>query len=215
MKEYKELRNRCQTLRLRLERESKVGVKAIDIEKMAFALAKRAQQASSLGKHKEDGNIKELQPPSPKKRRKSTPPLSQAPMDVCRRKGPRGSPTYDEVRCELDYDFIMKCSGRPKPYSERGLQRLAEKQKEDERKRDIMEVGECGVIKLPTSALEDKVAKDLGLHFHEVGIEEFEQWHQKGFRRQKGELEDPSEEERKKLGRLETGSALRKGSKHR
>ena len=70
MKEYKELYSRLHSLRERLEKESGQIIKALDLEMMAYALNKRAQQASTLGKREQDGNIEALQPPSPKRRRK-------------------------------------------------------------------------------------------------------------------------------------------------
>ena len=74
MKEYKTLYDRLQPLRERLQKEGGQEVKAVDVEKMAYAMCKRAQQASGLGKRERDGKVKGLQPPSPKKPKKSTPP---------------------------------------------------------------------------------------------------------------------------------------------
>ena len=216
MKEYKALYDRLQSLRERLEKERGETIRAVDIEKMAYALGKRAQQASSLGKREQDGNVKELQPPSPKKRKKSTAPPSERPVDVCLRKGPQGSPTYDEAGFELDYDFVLKASGRPRPLGKRALKRLDEKLKEGERKKELMEASEGEGSKFPMGAWDDKVARDLGIAYHEVGIEEYEEWYHRGFRRKKGELEleNLSNEEIKRLDKLVAGSALRKGSKH-
>ena len=78
MKEYRALFEKLQVLRVRLEKESGKDVKAVDIERMAYALAKGAQKAahSSVGakqkkrNHEEDVKDKEtLQPPSSKRRR--------------------------------------------------------------------------------------------------------------------------------------------------
>lgn len=65
------------------------------------------------------------------------------------------------------------------------------------------------------AAWDDRVARDLGKAFHEVGVEEYEEWAKKGFKVQEGEFENPSEEERERLLKLRIGCALRKGSKHR
>ena len=64
---------------------------------------------------------------------------------------------------------------------------------------------------------DDKVARDLGIAYHLVGIEEYEEWKSKGFSVKEGELERENipEEERERISRLASGSALRKGSKHR
>ncbi|KAL9065790.1 MAG: hypothetical protein Q9161_008015 [Pseudevernia consocians] len=41
-------------------------------------------------------------------------------------------------------------------------------------------------------AWDDRVARDLGIAYHEVGIEEYEEWQKKGFKAKKGDcdLED-------------------------
>ena len=78
MKEYRALFEKLQGLRGRLEKESGKDVKAVDVEKMAYALAKGAQKAvhssvrASQGKrnHEDDINKDEaLQPRSSKRRR--------------------------------------------------------------------------------------------------------------------------------------------------
>ena len=78
MKEYRALFEKSQELRIRLEKESGKDVKAIDVERMAYALAKGAQKAaySSVGakqgkrdREKDVKNDEALQPPSSKRRR--------------------------------------------------------------------------------------------------------------------------------------------------
>ena len=217
MKEYKELYDQLQTLRERLEKESGQKVAAIDVEKMAYSLGKSVQHTSTLGKRENDDDYtKELRPPSSKKRRKANPPPSQRPIEICRRKGPFGSPTYDELGFELDYEYISKCTGgRPRPLGKGALARLDQKQREKEKKRELMDATRLDDTTYLEQAMDDRVAKDLNMAYHEVGIKEYEQWHAKGFRRQKGELENLSDAEKDRLMDLMSGSALRKGSKHR
>lgn len=74
---------------------------------------------------------------------------------------------------ELDYKKIAKSSGRPRPLGKRAMERIAVKQKEDERKAVLMGASDRSYA-TQTAAWEDRVARDLGLAFHEVGIEEFE-----------------------------------------
>ena len=106
MKEYKELFKRVHEMKTRLESESKTSVNAVDIEKAAYVLGKEAQRYPSFLKRKDDEeNDTALQPPPPKKRKKRTPspiPLGIQRVSECRRKGLRGSPTYDELGFELD-----------------------------------------------------------------------------------------------------------------
>ena len=69
IKEYRELYQKTQELRQRLEKESGDVVKAIDLEKMAYALGKHAQRQKDSGL--DDDNDKELKAPPPKRRRKN------------------------------------------------------------------------------------------------------------------------------------------------
>lgn len=70
LKEYKTLWDKLQSLRERLEKESGQEVKAIDVEKMAYALGKDAN--THLPKTAEEGESEEaIQQPPPKRRRKA------------------------------------------------------------------------------------------------------------------------------------------------
>ena len=75
IKEYKSLFERVVGLRERLEKDSGEEVSAIDIEKAAYALGKDALPSSRkfpLDTEDAEGD-KALRPPSPKRRRKTTP----------------------------------------------------------------------------------------------------------------------------------------------
>ena len=62
---------------------------------------------------------------------------------------------------------------------------------------------------------EDRVSGYLNIPFHEVGVEEFEEWQRRGFIVKPGELEmeNLSKAEWNRLMTLATGSAFHKGSK--
>ena len=64
-------------------------------------------------------------------------------------------------------------------------------------------------------ACDDRVAQDLGIAYHKVGVEEYKKRVENGFSAKKEELEKTSKEERDRLMGLASGCALRKGSKHR
>ncbi|KAL8769869.1 MAG: hypothetical protein Q9209_004307 [Squamulea sp. 1 TL-2023] len=215
-KEYASIFEKTSALRERLSKESGETVTAVDIEKAAYKISQSAQEAKNITDVNDDLDMtvegKALCPPSPKRRKKLTPEPSKAPVQVCLRKSPRGSPTYDEMGYELDFDYILKSSGRPRPISKRAQQRLEQKEKDSERKAEII-----GRPKntLEETAWDDRVARDLGKAFHEVGMDEYEEWKAKGFTVKKGEFDDPTEEEKERLKKLLRGCALRKGSKHR
>ncbi|KAL8850941.1 MAG: hypothetical protein Q9221_004141 [Calogaya cf. arnoldii] len=184
-KEYASIFEKTTVLRKRLSEESGETITAVDIEKAAYKISKSAQEAEE----------------------------EPMPSTKCLQKGTRGSPTYDELGYELDYDYISKhTGGRPRPLSDRAQERLQQKQKDSERKAEIMGRPNSN---LEENAWDDRVAKDLGKAFHEVGMEEYEEWAKKGFKIKEGEFDDPSEEEKERLFQLQKGSALRKGSKHR
>ena len=63
-------------------------------------------------------------------------------------------------------------------------------------------------------AWDDRVARDLGSAYHEVGMEEYEEWQKKGFKAKKGDF-DLSKKEQDRRMDLTSGCALRMGSKHR
>ncbi len=226
IKEYKALIEILHTLQDRLEKEHKTIVPAIDIEKAAYVLGKFAASTTDYPQDEEDAEgDAALRPPSPKRRKKAGPkdsyaeegaiPLGIRRVEECRRKGLNGSPTYDELGYEQDKEFIIKkTGGRPKPLGKRALERLEQKGEERERKAEI--IGFKGSTDIRNEDVwNDRVARDLGIAFHEVGMEEFEQWAKRGFEASMGEFKDLVKGEQDRLMGLMEGSALRKGSKHR
>lgn len=70
LREYRELYEKTQELRERLEEESGEVVKAIDLEKMAYALGKHAQREKESRVDEEEKD-KEVKAPPSKRRRKN------------------------------------------------------------------------------------------------------------------------------------------------
>lgn len=83
--------------------------------------------------------------------------------------------------------------------------------REGDRKAEMMNTSK---YKQTMMAQDDRVAKDLGIPYHEVGIQEYEELHKKGFRAKPGEFENIPKRESDRITKLATGSAFRKGSKH-
>ncbi|KAL8995213.1 MAG: hypothetical protein Q9169_005001 [Polycauliona sp. 2 TL-2023] len=218
-KEYTSIYEKTTALRKRLSEESGETITAVDIEKAAYKISKAAQEGridGSLDNEPDEAvESKALCPPSPKRRKPRIPqPSEPSPSTKCLRKGRTGSPTYDELGYELDYDYILKCSLGPRRAGARSDKKMDQGQKDDARKSEIM--GRPDDVRIQEGAAwDDRVARDLGKAFHEVGIEEYEEWAMKGFKIQDGEFENPSEEEEARLLKLRSGCALRKGSKHR
>lgn len=94
MKEYKSLFSELQTLRERLEKESKQTISATDIEKVAYVLGKEAANPDKHYLEKKTGVDDEAQQPSSPKRRKKNnteeikrkEPTPEAPRRVTRKK---------------------------------------------------------------------------------------------------------------------------------
>ncbi|KAL8641498.1 MAG: hypothetical protein Q9228_001708 [Teloschistes exilis] len=107
--------------------------------------------------------------------------------------GPRGSPTYDELGYELDYEYIVRASRIPRGRdagSKREEYKTKKEAKDRERKAEIMGRPCTMETVCETVELDDRVARDLGKAFHEVGVEEYEEWAEKGFRVKEGEFVD-------------------------
>ena len=236
MKEYKELFSKLQNLRSRLEKESKQQVSAIDIEKLAYVLSKEA--TSSTKPTSKRSNLETLEgiPPPPPKRRKRdngiAPRINPLPwlnedfrrQDQVRRKGLNGSPTYDTLGYELDKEYIIKkVSNRPvsarSAWGPKAMEKFAKERRNTERKVEILGLDKSydNISAFDKMAWDDKVARDLGKAYHEVGVEEYEEWKRKGFKIKEGELDADNipEEEQARITRVAAGSAFRKGSKHR
>ena len=240
MKEYKELYSKLQTLRSRLEKESNQQVSAIDIEKLAYVLGKEVTSSTISPPNKRTAeDEQEALPQPPAKRRKSdtgvAPPSTKPKkpswiatdirrVEQVRRKGLSGSPTYDTLGYELDKAYIIKkTSNRPpsarSAWGEKAMKKFAQERRDTMRKVEILGLNkhENNISPFDEFAWCDKVARDLGIAYHLVGMEEFEEWKRRGFSVREGEVvgESMEEEERERISRLASGSALRVGSKHR
>lgn len=84
--------------------------------------------------------------------------------------------------------------------------------KEENRKRKIIGTPKDKVSALTLTAWEERVSRDLGIPFHTVEMEHFEEWQEKGFVAEPGEFEavNMSKEKSDLLSTLATGSAFRK-----
>ena len=211
MKEYQGLRDQVRGLQVRLAEDEERQISALDVERVAYAICKEAQKQMSVDADKHESD---LQPPSPKRRKKEPPRLSPDPVEICRRKGPKGSPTYDKLGFELDYERVKKTTSRPRPLSGKAMKVFEKKQKERDRKAAVLEIPSNKWSPMVESHLDDRIARDLGLAYHEVGIEEFEEWNRRGFKVDYKDLTEVSQEEKDRVLKLMTGSTFRKGSKH-
>jgi hypothetical protein len=140
-------------------------------------------------------------------------------LHVCFDKGPQGSPTYDKSGFELDWDAVAHWM-EPTRYNKakliRGMDRAVEKAKSDGKRMAEIFFEQGAAPEEPEYGngkgyWKDRVSKDLNVPWHRIGVEHFEQWEKKGFKKaRKGEYENPSKEESKRMTRLLIGASLRK-----
>ncbi|KAL9615928.1 MAG: hypothetical protein Q9160_009140 [Pyrenula sp. 1 TL-2023] len=133
------------------------------------------------------------------------------PCEAMVKRGPRGPPVYDEMGFELDYE---RCTGGPR--SKQAILNACDRSLERSEKARNIKSRVIGVkvddSPMMEQAWNDRVSKDLGIPFHEVGPEQFEKWQEKGFKASRNEIEKVLKQDGERLEFLMTGCALRKGS---
>ncbi|KAI1264186.1 hypothetical protein F5Y18DRAFT_391205 [Xylariaceae sp. FL1019] len=139
---------------------------------------------------------------------------------VCYRKGRDGSPTYDEGGFQLDFEKVSHWM-KPKSYNKSSIvrsmdRRLAEGRQEDDEIFGIFFADPENVDydqRLQSKFhVKDRISKDLGIPFHQIGSQHAREWQHKGFEKRKfSEWWQPhTKEEWKRQMKMETGSRLRK-----
>jgi len=108
----------------------------------------------------------------------------------------------------------------PKPYNKgamvRGMDRSIERWKKERKEMAeiFFEKGEAPSDDHFTEGddyWKDRVSKDLGVPWHKIEVKHFEEWEKRGFpKARKGEYENPSKEEWKRMMGLMDGASLRK-----
>ncbi|KAL9012959.1 MAG: hypothetical protein Q9180_009054 [Flavoplaca navasiana] len=135
-KEYASIFEKTTSLRERLSKEAGKPVTAVEIEKAATRSASphrktRAMVSLTLIPTKlSKPKLYTLHHQNEERRRPE--PKEPVPLAKCLQKGRRESPTYAELGYELDYEYILKHTGRPHPISKRGQEGLEQKQKDSE-----------------------------------------------------------------------------------
>jgi hypothetical protein len=131
------------------------------------------------------------------------------------KRGPNGPPVYDVQGFELDYAKVLKArrpiskSSRGRPAYMKMLERESAERSEIEK---IVGLSDSDFRATVRNAVQDRVAKDLGVPWHKVGVEQYREWKRLGFKIDPEEFktEKISEEEKERLLELSIGSAFRK-----
>jgi hypothetical protein len=131
------------------------------------------------------------------------------------RRGPTGRPIYDTQGFELDYDKVSKAMRPPRSRnrsSKAYLKMLETEQTNSRSIEKIVGLPEGGLYGTTRWAIQDRVARDLGLPYHKIGMDHYSSWSELDFEvdPEDFKLENITEAEKERLSRLATGSALRK-----
>ena len=131
---------------------------------------------------------------------------------VCREKGRDGSPTFDEGGYELDYDKVMTWFEPGKVVK---IDLDKEKQLEEKMRLIFFEEGGAPhpdhISPIMVTAWKARVEEDIGVPYHKIGLEEFQEWERRGFAKAKeGQYKEFDEAERNRLLDKSAGSAFRK-----
>lgn len=141
---------------------------------------------------------------------------------LCVQKGRRGGPTYDGAGYELGYGQVMKWMGPSSRLSKSSLDKmdreLGEKREAARRMAEIFFEPSAAPHDAVggqdnTGFWRDKVSKDLGIPWHQVGVEQFEEWERRGFpKARKGEYQVFDEAQQMRMSKMCDGCVLRKGA---
>lgn len=163
---------------------------------------------------KNNTGSRELLATSPKQATAAGRDSSCIKYEMVRNGGPNGIPVFDELGYQLDYYKVTGSAygsrssmlGKSRYKSENQLT------KEEHRKGKIMGTPRNNVSALTLMAWKERVSRDLGIPYHTVIMEDFEEWQERGFVAEPGEFEavNISKEKRDMIDKLATGSAYRK-----
>ncbi|TRX93446.1 hypothetical protein FHL15_005721 [Xylaria flabelliformis] len=143
-------------------------------------------------------------------------------LNVCYKKGPGGSPTYDSAGFQLDYDKVAEWK-KPQRYNKsrimKGMDRSLARAELEER--EIFETffvegkgagADVGLKHIILDYVKDHISKDLGVPWHQIGPKQAREWQEKGFEKKKFSEWwcEPNEEENKRMSKMMTGASLRK-----
>ncbi|KAL8664187.1 MAG: hypothetical protein Q9202_003265 [Teloschistes flavicans] len=188
-KEYAAIFDKTSKFRERLSKEAGEEIKAVNVEKVAYAIAKEIE-----GRVLRENHHSAPPPPSKQRKKNSRPP------------SPTPEPSY-----ELDYEYIIRASRVPRDPdfgSKRAEQETEKDAWDQERKADIMGRPCTNDTLSETVAWDHRVAKDLGKAFHEVGVEEYEEWVEKGFKVSEVEFFGPAKGGRGEVAEVANGECV-------
>lgn len=177
-----------------------------------LACKKALSDKNDAGKH--DTGNKESVAPSPKQTTAAERHSSYIKYEMVCSGGPNGPPVFDDLGYQLDY---YKVTGSPYGSRSSRLGRSRYKtqnklMKEQHKKGKIMGTPIDDVSALTLMGWDERVSRDLGIPYHTVVMEHYEEWQERGFVAEPGEFDavNISQDKQNLLLKLATGSAFRK-----
>ena len=141
-------------------------------------------------------------------------------VEQVKRGGRNGPPVYDCLGFELDYKSVVRPSRPQSFFRTKKWQDICDiRSEQSNRKKAIIgqyDTSFAANDRVSDSfAADDRISRDLNIPFHQVDLEEYEEWQRRGFKVEPGELDykNRSQAEDDRLLTLATGSAHRKGNK--
>lgn len=136
------------------------------------------------------------------------------PEDKIMRRGPTGRPVYDKMGFELDYDKVCRRTrggfGCRTMGSKAYMKMIDENSRQSDRNAEIMNMDRNKVSAFVSMVWDDRVSRGLGIPYHKVEMQDFEERHDRGFRAEPVDGKNMPESERERITALTTGAAFRK-----
>ncbi|KAK1766619.1 hypothetical protein QBC33DRAFT_588832 [Phialemonium atrogriseum] len=144
----------------------------------------------------------------------ATVPPNLKPKDIYKHhdrilwQGPNGPPVYDGLGHKLSYEKLKPTMTRRRYNPVRHMRYLEGEMEKSNRIREIMGQPDS-TNTLVEMAWTNRVARDLDIPFHTVGVLEYEEWRRRGVRLEPGELRyQPSKQGVQRLFTSEEGIAF-------
>ncbi|KAF2665951.1 hypothetical protein BT63DRAFT_44740 [Microthyrium microscopicum] len=138
---------------------------------------------------------------------------------ICHKKGPNGSPTYDEGGFQVDWKKVDKWT-KPRAYNKNRIVNESRDymDTEFEERQKMFEIFFDGGPEFDMDFwdwgfyMKDQLSKDLGIPYHQITSASFRNWQELGFEKQNAKTwwHEPNEEEKKRESKMRRGGGLRK-----
>lgn len=142
--------------------------------------------------------------------------------NICLKKGPSGSPTYDSAGFLLDWRKVDDSCNPKRSYTKssvvNGMERAIDKAQKEEKQifQTFFVDGKPPKAKIDHQVknyVKDQISKDIGVPWHQIGSSEARKWAEQGFEKVIADdwWREPNKEEDRRMMKMMTGARHRKG----